>query len=971
MTKKQQKKHITLTIMLVILTTVLSTFVSGATIEVVSLTDPLAHTNLQFLRANITSQSPLTNVFLEFENQNYSMNYNFGLYDYSWTPTNIGVNNYKIYAVENSQSTMLSDSFTVIDTTAPIITYSHPQGLTFNTIATIITAVTDEQSWCKYDYVDTTYAIMIYSFAGFNTAHDGTITDLSQGTNTIYIRCADNAGNAMSSSHTLTFYVDFTPPAITSVSPTSLIKSASTTLQVTTNEKSSCKNSKQNIGYADMTSNLQSSDSITHSITVSDLVQGINNYHVRCIDLAGNIMLSSTLISFSATLPPTSNINLGENTPLQEGTVKVTLISSKPLVNTPTLQYNYNDDSAKKTISLTGGPTNWNGFMIIPIYDVDKIGTFYFSGVDTEGLAGNQITGGEIFLVDTSKPTAPTSFRVENDDDRIKISLYYDSEQVDKYNIYRRESPGVEFVDFYDDTDDEHYYDDDVEEGLIYYYRVAVVDDAGNVGPLSSEQFSAIYYDDKKQQENIVESKGLNPKYYPLVNTTKKIIDKQLIDADWLIGNLESETDPVKVTVIKELSLMQNAIEARNAITTYQSQAQDLLKLDLDEEQLLERIQQLKEKAQNAKSGIVTHIEVLKKADYTPLTSGKQAVSEALSEIIIGLDLPKKQRSQLEKQSIEFNDLISTTNVFISARLDYGEFKDSQDFTIVQKTISATSEQSNVVLVEKIPKAVVFDASQISYSKEPTVLKKDPVVSWDFATLKSEKLSYVIEKIIDFNDLKAIQTVYVQNPSVLVQKETVDATGESKVTGNAVAQSDGFVKSIFSSVPLVLALIAIILLVVYYTVVLSDSISTNNNVLQKIKTIAKRDKTIISHEKSFEGLSALPAPKSLIYQNLELAKEKLRSLDFVSAYDLYKQSLTLEPSTIFEQQLVQEVYNQLMMVFYLGRAKAALIDKNHDIAREHTRKVESLYHRAGLQPAKDSKLINYVHEKYARVLDKV
>lgn len=82
--------------------------------------------------------------------------------------------------------------------------------------------VTDISSTCKYALSDGIYSDLQYTMSTQNTQkteHSGTIPELSQGINTIYVRCADNYETTMKTSETISVNVNLKPTAAISLDP--------------------------------------------------------------------------------------------------------------------------------------------------------------------------------------------------------------------------------------------------------------------------------------------------------------------------------------------------------------------------------------------------------------------------------------------------------------------------------------------------------------------------------------------------------------------------------------------------------------------------------------------------------------------------------------------------------------------------------------------------------------------------------
>jgi hypothetical protein len=101
---------------------------------------------------------------------------------------------------------------TAEDSTAPISSITAPtanQVLISGTTQTTLGATTNEAATCKWATTDVAYSSMPNTFSTTgNTIHSTTLTGLSDGQSyTRYVRCADSAGNSMTSSQSVSFSV--------------------------------------------------------------------------------------------------------------------------------------------------------------------------------------------------------------------------------------------------------------------------------------------------------------------------------------------------------------------------------------------------------------------------------------------------------------------------------------------------------------------------------------------------------------------------------------------------------------------------------------------------------------------------------------------------------------------------------------------------------------------------------------------
>lgn len=122
-----------------------------------------------------------------------------------------------------------------IDTIAPLITSKTSTLNSDNLI--LISATTNEISNCKYDSSDKSYSQMLYSFDATNAySHSTSIAASVDGTYVYYVRCRDEAGNAMLSSESITFTLSQAPSATISIDHASPLKAGTYAVRVITSQ---------------------------------------------------------------------------------------------------------------------------------------------------------------------------------------------------------------------------------------------------------------------------------------------------------------------------------------------------------------------------------------------------------------------------------------------------------------------------------------------------------------------------------------------------------------------------------------------------------------------------------------------------------------------------------------------------------------------------------------------------------------
>ncbi|MEM4347706.1 MAG: Ig-like domain-containing protein, partial [Candidatus Altiarchaeota archaeon] len=317
---------------------------------------------------------------------------------------------WKVKAVDYSgrSSAYSTVFFFTKDTTAP--TFTSTTGTSFNTRSVLLTGTTNEAATCRFDTTDVAYGSMAYAFGNLDVTTFAANYFAAEGSNTLYVRCKDTAGNVMTSSTQITFIVDSTAPLITASSPQGGYKTAvPVTLSVTTNEAATCKYDTQDREYGSMANTFSTTGGTTHTTGVSPS-DGTYHYYVRCQDSYGNVMLASTVLYFTLdTVVPTYSIVSVDPSIAKQGTeVTVTFLASEELkaaIN-PTVTIGglsatlYARDGKYFVYKRTLTGSEANGEIVIS------------GGEDLAGNTATQLTNSLLLMVDFVAPTitgtAPT-----------------------------------------------------------------------------------------------------------------------------------------------------------------------------------------------------------------------------------------------------------------------------------------------------------------------------------------------------------------------------------------------------------------------------------------------------------------------------------------------------------------------------------------------------------------------------------
>jgi hypothetical protein len=867
--KMTKKTTITILMMLILINIV----IAAPIIHSIQQTDPLELGSEQTIIAYITGEIDYVNIIIE--EQEYEMILENELYTYSWTPTETGTITYTIHAKDiNDEITEQENSFTVQDTTPPNVISTSPSG-TVRGVDLVISATTDEEATCKYDTNDIDYNSMTNEFNDFGTEHNKTI-NVEEGTHTYYVRCADSYNNVMESSATISFTADNTPPTIISASPTGTVNDEETTITAETDEEATCKYDTTDKIYDEMEYTLATINNIQHTGLVTGLEEGTKTYYLRCKDNYGNKVISSYQLTFDVNLRPTASISIEEDTPLKDGTYKVTITTSEDLIETPILEYNFNDDTAKKPISLVGEDRSWYGYMIIPDSNNERIGTFHFSGVDKTNQQGTEIKSGKVFLVDTEEPGAIESIKIEDRKDEIKISWHYAEGDDDYYNIYKSTEPGVEKIDFHKDIGKDVFYDDDIEYGTSYYYKVAVVDEAGNDGELSKEVY--VVHLPKEEEKP---TQKLDPELAYRLNQSIGEVEKYIMDVDWIVKKFERETDKAKLAVINELDLVTISHNMKSNLEDAKKQLEGFREQDLTADEMDRRTQKILRDAEDYFGKVPQTIDISNQLEYQETTE-KEIFENAVNQFLLGLDITEEQREEFVKKSDELQKEITVNTKLVTAMISYESEK--KDYSIIQKSITSKKSLENVAVIEIIPKEVARDANEITFKTNPTILEKDPIVQWDYNSLSSEEISYSIDRITDLNQLQEVR-------SIVLQKLGGESENDSSlITGSVTNGVDTKPKLLTALI--ILGSIIVISLLMYYLFFMDD---------------VKKKSFITGFIGKIRNKRILPENKNKIVdpefdERLVTAHEKADKMDFQKAYDDYVKLLESFEGVEFESE---------------------------------------------------------------------
>jgi hypothetical protein len=601
-----------------------------------------------------------------------------------------------------------------------------------------------------------------------NSRFNGTIA-LPDGVHTLLLKCKRSAELAEMSR---TLKVDATAP-IATLSPSGNVDESPVKLTATTDELSTCRYGTTERPFEEMTPFPQSG-SLTHIAQLS-LASGSYRYVVICQDLFGN-QASAAATTFTLREKPTATVVVEGRNPHKAGSYKVTLEVSKQLPTIPTLTLAYQDGASSTLALQQAGDRAYEGYLIVEENAGERIGSFSFHGTDADGQEGTVITSGSLFMVDTVKPAKVIAFRAVNETKAVNLTWYFDSEEGVLFNIYRSTESGVTYTDLLGTTSGNSYRDFDVSDAVTYYYRIAAVDEAGNVGEISGEEWAspaAAQHTAERMDVLLapVLQIGLDEHLSRLVTLT--------LDAKRAVQTLGDETDKARSGVIRDLGLLDAAQRSAQTFADATKRFEELRSLSLTKEEFDARVTQIERDIETARAALPLSIDVLNQVEYDE-TPDENAMDAVLTRTLSAKTISASER---EASLQQMRDLQAGTRIATSvlhAQVRYADGLD-QKYTLVRKRITAQEPRTDVLAIETIAKGVAAKASDIQFiGAQPIVLEEDPVVQFSFAELKDETIMYAVKGLIDPAVARASSLVLVPK-----QRNSADATASAAMPPDA------------------------------------------------------------------------------------------------------------------------------------------------------------------------------------------
>lgn len=567
-----------------------------------------------------------------------------------------------------------------------------------------------------------------------------------------------------------------------------IIKDDSIVLSVNTDISSLyCKYS-QNKGtnFESMTGTFDFSFEQLHKKSFSYLDEGVHKIYVLCNN--GSTVGQESELVFSIINPVKAEVHLSKNSPVNAGLLEITLKTTKDLSQKPTLSYS-TDGSGYVSIPLTGSNDLWKGYLIISNDLKESIGSFKFRGIDLDGIIGEEITKGEIFLIDTEVPPLINEIDTEGRENDIYLEWRFNHD-FSYFNIYRSKFANVEYTDFYKKADKKSFTDDDVEVGRAYYYRITAVDDAGNEGDLSYEVSSVALREDSITQSE--ESSGLDPELIGSVDSLLYDIEEFYNDAEDIKSDFNTAENQQVIDILglkSEIDSSLREIESLNdEVLAFKNQKISRVELDKKLSNARTRIGVIKKNIPESLS-FVSQTEYTKKYDENKIREILLSLSKTEDETSY---LVKNSKEIMDRQTFEYKTKIMNVLIYY---ID-GSKKNKAIFI---KEISFAGE-NNGSIIEFIPKEVAASSSEISFKDSRyNVLKDDPIVSFSADT---KSIIYIIDKEVDLDFAKNSETFFLAEQEI--------SSGNS-ITGMAILDS-----TLNSNSFVVIIILAISVTLVYF-----------------------------------------------------------------------------------------------------------------------------------------------------------
>ena len=616
------------------------------------------------------------------------------------------------------------------------------------------------------------------------------------GVYTVHVDFSNAEGNLGSSQgqavSAITAYAnDNTPPLIESYAPTGVIPTSYITLEVVTDEDATCKYSIiPGVAYADQQGSFQITGGKSHKAPLQNLVDSLYHFYIRCKDAAGNGDQSDYVATVEINAPPTAILSLSKLSPLSKGTTEISVTTSEPVKPVPSLSYSCGENSVG--VPLAGSGTEWKGYLVIGQENVNEVCSFSFSSTDLSGNDGSYITGGNVFLIDTLPPPAPTQLTAaEQKGPAVKLNWRFSTEAVQSFNVYRLSDSNNDFSQ-YQSAAQNSFIDTAVSLGKTYRYKVTAVDEAGNEGPLSEEASVSIEGitlsgTDKNLPDGAEESALATKK----AAITLSEIDSMIKVADYLLDSFNALRTQLKEENGKfSLLGIFNRIKDAKVMLLQKKEELGMLKnSDLTDTKTADDFQVIKDKIKSINNTIITEIH-----PDQPHYFDLKATPEQLSSVINNYLEKKKpflKDAEKEKYLLSAKNLQSTAAVKVKVQEIEVEYLNAtkEKMLWVEKKVIPGPSLTTVYILESVPKELASSADEMILGEKAEVIERDPLVFYTLNQDNNFTYSYLLRK--NYDQAKVTETVTALIPTLSTSEEVAGASlddgGTNFLTGNAIA----------------------------------------------------------------------------------------------------------------------------------------------------------------------------------------
>jgi hypothetical protein len=858
-------------------------------IQLISQTSPLEHGSIQILMLNITTNNTnattnttITQALIEFDQQNHTLQKETEHYEYSWIPQQTGTNTYIIYATDSINETQTyNNSFLVIDTTPPEITETQPKGtLNYNLIE--LKAITNENSTCKYDPANVSYDSMYFTLSGGGLAHTQ-LRSFGDGAYTFYLRCKD-AHNNIAQSKIISFTIDTNPPAILSITPTGTVNQQEIELRLNTDETATCKWGKTNQEFEYLDNLFHTTGATLHEQPLI-LIEGINTYYVICKDSTGNKNSPITL-NIELNLPPTANINIEKNNTykaITQGTYKISLTTSEHLIQEPSLKLKHGNGLIN--IPLEGSQEYWTGYLIIPTDEGEDVGEFLYTGTDTKGTTGTEITNGKLILIDTIPPPTPTALKLINEDNKIKLSWDYAGEEPNHFNIYQSTTGKTDKSNFETSTTEKTYKDTAVTNKIGYFYRISAVDKAGNEGQLTEEEFIMTEF------QNTTSQPKQDPELLAIINEKIGELDRIVQDLEVKTATLEKATDQDLLQIINEKQLVEKQKEIKSKIQIIIGELKTYREIKLTKGELNTKIGIINAKLEEYKKDIIKEVKVISKIQNEQIAE-EALIQETINEYLKNKALTGEQKKEYYLRTKDLQQKVRITQELISYEIAY-DYKESEKIILIKESLISAQDIKGALIQEYMPSDLV-KVSKITFTTIPKDLNRLGA-QWLLKDLAKPEIRYIINEEKELSQLQRIRTILLYEIDEFLSGLSEEKSNASdQATGKAVsAGKQGFslTKAVFIPIGVVLILI---LLIYYFVFLKTESVYDNKAVTTpneeatlKHTNISREASAIHAYTNNKIQISKSSQNMNQIITHIQQAYEKLESEDIDAASIIY------------------------------------------------------------------------------------